>query len=74
MPLNLKPKLAILASDQPQRQAATTCGVRENRFSEIVHGWTEARDDERQATAQALRSPADELFDAEEGAVRLDPR
>ena len=66
MPLNLKLKLAILASGQPQRQVAATCGIRENRFPEIVRGWTEPREDERQAIAAALgKSPA-ELFNKQD--------
>jgi hypothetical protein len=60
--LNLK--IAIVASGKSQRQIAAACGhIPENRFSAIVRGWIEPRDDERVAIAAALGKPADQLFE-----------
>jgi transcriptional regulator with XRE-family HTH domain len=59
--LNLK--IAILASGESQRQVAAKCGIPETRFSEIVRGWAEPRDRERDAIAAALNKPVDELFE-----------
>ncbi|HZO57055.1 MAG TPA: helix-turn-helix transcriptional regulator [Bryobacteraceae bacterium] len=58
--LNLK--IAIVASGKSQRQIAAACGVPENRLSEIVRGWAEPRDREREALAAVLGKPADDLF------------
>ena len=66
MRLNLKLKIAILASGQPQRQVAAVCGIRESRFSDIVRGWIPPRDGERRAIADALGKPVEDLFALEE--------
>ena len=55
-------KMAILAAGKSQRQVAAQCGIHENRFSEIVRGWTDPREGERKDIAAALGKPADELF------------
>ena len=60
MRLNLK--IAIVASGKSQRQIAAACNIPENRFSSIVHGWTDPRDAERAAIAAALGRPAKHLF------------
>ena len=60
MRLNLK--IAIVRSEKSQRELARASDVPENRLSSIVRGWVEPRDDERQAIADALGQPADELF------------
>ena len=58
--LNLK--IAIVKSGKSQRQIAAACKIPENRFSSIVHGWTDPRDGERAAIAAVLGKATDELF------------
>ena len=60
MRLNLK--IAIVSSGRSQRDLSRACEIPENRLSSIVRGWMDPRDDERQAIADALGRPADELF------------
>jgi hypothetical protein len=56
-------KAAIFASGSSQRQVAAATGIPENRLSEIVRGWTDPRDEERQKLIDELKcSP--EVFTA----------
>ena len=55
-------KLAILAANSSQRRVAAKCKIAESRFSEIVRGWAEPREHERQAIADELGMSVDELF------------
>ena len=61
MRVNLK--IAIVQDGRSQRRIAATCGIAENRFSEIVRGWAEPRQREREAIAAALGKQADQLFE-----------
>lgn len=61
MRLNLK--VAVFASGKSQRAIAAACSIPENRFSEIVRGWAEPREHERQAIAAVLGKPINELFE-----------
>ncbi len=63
--VNVPLKVAIFASGKTQRQIAAAAGIPENRFSEIVRGWTNPRESERGAIAEALAKPVDELFPTE---------
>jgi hypothetical protein len=57
-------KIAILESDQTQRQIAVETGLlSENRLSSIVRGWVEPRDDEKAALAKVLKRPIETLFE-----------
>jgi transcriptional regulator with XRE-family HTH domain len=56
-------KTAILAAGKSQRQVAAACGIPENRMSDIVRGWTDPRDEERERISTALGRPVDELFE-----------
>ena len=57
-------KLAILAAGKTQRQtAADTQLISENRLSELVRGWAEPRDDEKDALARVLHQPVSVLFE-----------
>ena len=57
-------KLAILAAGKTQRQtAAETKLLSENRLSEIVRGWAEPRDDEKEALARVLNQQVAVLFE-----------
>ena len=62
MRLNLK--LAIVASGKSQRRVSAACGISENRFSAIVHGWVDPRDTERGVIAEMLGERVEELFEA----------
>ena len=63
MALNLQLKFAILAAGwQSQRHFAIHVRIPESRFSEIIRGWVEPRDEERAAIAKALSRPEDYLF------------
>ena len=68
MAMRLALKVAILAQGISQRQVAAQCGIHENRFSKFVCGWTDPREDERQAIAAALGRSVDELFAVEHAA------
>jgi transcriptional regulator with XRE-family HTH domain len=59
--LNLK--MEIVASGKTQRQIAAACGIAENRFSSIIHGWVMPREREREAIAATLGKPVDHLFE-----------
>ena len=61
--MRLALKIAILASGKSQRQTAAAAGLSENRLSEIVRGWADPRDDERESLARILSQPAPALFD-----------
>ena len=62
--MNVNLKLAIFASGKTQRQvAAETRLLSENRLSEIVRGWTDPREEEKQALARVLNRSVDALFD-----------
>ncbi len=63
---NFALKIAIAASGKLQRQIAASTGIRENRLSTIVNGWTEPRKDERAAIAAALGRTSAELFNVSE--------
>lgn len=63
--MNLTLKTAIFAAGKSQRQIAAACGIPENRFSEIIRGWTSPRSSERAAIAAALGQPVAELFEAD---------
>ena len=62
----LIPRLDAGKLDAAQRTeyASLQCGVHENRFSEIVRGWTEPRDGEREAITAALGKSVEELFES----------
>lgn len=55
-------KLAILQSGKSQRQIAAEIHSTENRLSELVRGWVQPRDTERDALARVLNRTAEELF------------
>jgi len=50
-------KTAILAAGKSQRKVASESGMSENRLSEIVCGWTDPRDPEREALMRVLGCP-----------------
>ena len=64
-PKSRRLKVAIIESDKTQRGIAAGTGISESRLSTLANGWAEPRDDERQAIADALGRPADELFTSE---------
>ena len=72
--MRLELKIAIVKSEKSQRWLSRESEVAENRLSSIVRGWVEPRDDERQAIADALGQPVDELFVIEERNVGPDRR
>ena len=60
----MKLKLAIVAANNSQRQVALESNLlTENRLSEILHGWTVPRDDEKVALARVLKKSVDALFE-----------
>ena len=67
--MRLRLKFAILAAGKSQRQVAleTKNLVSENKLSEIIRGWTEPRDDEKEALARVLNQPIDALFEENRG-------
>jgi transcriptional regulator with XRE-family HTH domain len=60
-------KLAIVATDQSQRQVGADCGIHEDRLSQIVNGWITPREDECERLARVLGRTVDELFSEEPG-------
>ena len=67
-------KLAILTAGKTQRQtAADTQLMSENRLSDLVRGWAEPRDDERDALARVLRQPVSVLFENVDSKKNADP-
>jgi hypothetical protein len=60
--LRLPLKTAILASGKTQREIAHETRIPETRLSEIVRGWAEPRDAERDALARALNQDSGSLF------------
>lgn len=68
-------KLAILTAGKTQRQtAAETNLLSENRLSEIVRGWAEPRDDEKEALARVLNQQVAVLFEEMYQPAREDSR
>lgn len=63
--VNLTLKTAIFAAGKSQRQIAAASGIPENRFSEIIRGWTRPRPSERHAIAAALGQPVADLFEGD---------
>ena len=55
-------KLKIIATGKPQRQIAADTKIPENRLSEIVRGWIDPRDEEREALIRVLGCSPD-VFD-----------
>lgn len=55
-------KIAIIRDGRTQRQVAAKCGISENRFSAIVRGWFNPREDEQKRIARALGHSIAELF------------
>ncbi len=60
--MNLPLKLSILKSGKSQRRVAAEAEVSENRLSEIVCGWTAARECEREALVRVRGVRIDQLF------------
>ncbi len=58
-------KLAILEADKTQREVAFACDIAESRLSEIVRGWADPNEHQRNAIAEALGRPVAELFGAQ---------
>jgi transcriptional regulator with XRE-family HTH domain len=56
-------KFAIVVAGKTQRQVAAETRLSENRLSEIVCGWANPRQDEKEALARALNQSAATLFD-----------
>ena len=62
--MRLRLKFAILAAGKTQREtAAETNILSENKLSEIVRGWTDPRDDEKEALARVLNQQVAVLFE-----------
>jgi hypothetical protein len=55
-------KIAILESHLTQRMLAREAGMPESRLSDIVRGWADPREVEREALARVLNRPMAELF------------
>ena len=60
--MNVSLKVAIVASGKSQRRIAWDAGISETRLSDIVRGWSEARDWERESIAHVLQCDASSLF------------
>ena len=68
-------KIAILAAGKTQRQTAKRAKLlSENRPSEIVRGWADPRDDEKEALARVLNQSVAVLFDVIASRVRGGPQ
>ena len=55
-------KIAILESNRTQRILARETGMAESRLSDIVRGWVDPREDEKEALARVLNQPVAVLF------------
>jgi hypothetical protein len=62
--MNVRLKLAILASGQTQRKVARAADLDETRLSDIVRGRVVATSDEQRSLGAVLRTPASRLFAA----------
>ena len=58
-------KAAIVRSGKSQRLVAVEAELTENRLSELVCGWVEPKDTERDALARILQVEANALFGAD---------
>jgi len=61
-PINMRLKLAIVASGQSQRDLSLKTGIGEVRLSGIVHGRRDPTAEERRELARVLRLPQRKLF------------
>lgn len=55
-------KMAVVASEESQRQIGVAADIGETRISRIVRGWTNPTEAEKQALAEVLGRPVAELF------------
>ena len=64
--MNVRLKVAIIASGMTQRRVAWDAGLSESRLSDIARGWVGPRDWERASLAQVLGRDESELFGVQE--------